>query len=444
MKKKSSITHILQEYLPDAQSIEFREPPHANRVVLYFLLSFLVVIALWATYSKIDKIVVARGRLITPIANLVVQPLEPSILKSINVRVGQVVKKGTVLATLDNTFVKADAGQIISRRDKFDIQSLRLEAELDGRTEIAGNTSSAMLKLQSEILLERQAAYNARNLQFEETIEALKASLLTNQQKIKILKKRLLVVQEHENIKVELVEKKIHSRDDLLTVKDKRLAVEQEYQQALNKETELKRQIAASKAERESYKKSLRKEIMEELAESLQKRDELNDQLSKATLRSSLVSLTAPMDSIVLEIAKLSVGSVVRDAEAMFELVPVGVELEAEVEVNPADVGHIRKGDEARIKIDAYPFQKHGTMKGTILNMSADTFSRKSVRGGGDEYYYLARISLDQIQLDGLPQPTLLLPGMTLTGEIKTGERSVISFFLYPVIRAFDESLRER
>lgn len=103
----------------------------------------------------------------------------------------------------------------------------------------------------------------------------------------------------------------------------------------------------------------------------------------------------------------------------------------------------IRIGDIARIKIDAYPFQKHGTVKGSVLNVSADTFSRQAATGG-QSYYYLARVRLEDTHLEHLPSPTHLIPGMTLISEIITGERSVISYFLYPVIRVLDESFRER
>jgi HlyD family secretion protein len=144
-----------------------------------------------------------------------------------------------------------------------------------------------------------------------------------------------------------------------------------------------------------------------------------------------------------LEIGKKSVGSIVKEAEPLFILVPLVALLEAEVEVGPSDIGEIRVGDAARIKLDAYPFQKHGTVKGRVISISADTFSRQNAMGGQD-YYYIARISLEDTRLVRLPIPTRLIPGMTLTGEIITGKRTVISYFLYPVIRVLDESFRER
>jgi HlyD family secretion protein len=182
---------------------------------------------------------------------------------------------------------------------------------------------------------------------------------------------------------------------------------------------------------------------MEKLSTALQSREEVNEQLAKAERRSELVTLSAPADAIVLEIGKKSVGSVVQGAETLFVLVPLDAPLEAEVEVSPSDVGEIRVGDTARIKIDAYPFQKHGTIQAEVANVSADAFSRQSALGGPASHY-LARLNLTDTVLQHLPSPTRLLPGMTLTAEIITGKRTVISYFLYPVIRVLDESLRER
>ena len=233
------------------------------------------------------------------------------------------------------------------------------------------------------------------------------------------------------------------SKASLLEVKAQRLEVERDYTVAVNRRQEILREIAATEAQREGFAKSWRQEAMEQLADTEQELAEVDEQLAKARMRSDLVNLTAPQDAIVLDIGARSVGSIVKDAEPLFVLVPLNAPLEAEIEVSPADVGEIRVGDTARIKIDAYPFQKHGTVTGRVGNISADAFSRATA-GGADAYYYLVRMALEDTTLRHLPSPVRLLPGMTLGGEIVTGKRTVISYFLYPVIRVLNESLRER
>jgi hemolysin D len=442
LARSDQTRELLAEFLPDAQAIEQREPRRSRRLTLYALLALVLTAVLWAALSEIDKLVIGRGRLVTPLPNLVVQPLEPGILKAIEVRIGEVVDRGQVLATLDPTFATADTDQLASRSATLAWQAQRLESELAG-TEVPEPGSGLQEQLQAGLLVERRATYAARLRQFEETIAALRASLETNRRDQEALARHVKSLADLEAMHKAMETKQMGSRANMLQVQADRLEVERNYTVAVNREQEIERQITATEAERETFATSWRKEAMEQLANTLQQLAEVSEQLAKARRRSELVTLVAPADAVVLEIGKKSVGSVVKDAEPLFVLVPLDAPLEAELEVSPADVGEIQVGDAARIKIDAYPFQKHGTIRGRVVNVSADAFSRQSAFGQ-DAYYYLARLRLEDTHLQHLPSPTRLLPGMTLTGEIKTGKRTVISYFLYPVIRVLDESLRER
>ena len=131
-----------------------------------------------------------------------------------------------------------------------------------------------------------------------------------------------------------------------------------------------------------------------------------------------------------------SVGPVVRNAETRCVRVPLDAPLEAEVAVSPADVGEIRMKDAARVKIDAHPFHKQGTITGKVGKVSAETFNRQGVLGGQASHY----LAPPAIPAEPHPAPARHDP----TAEIITGKRTVISYFLYPVIRVLDESLRER
>ena len=435
---------LLSEFLPHAQAIEWREPPRSSHVTLFVLIGMVLTAIVWASLSHMDKLVVGSGRLVTPLPNLVVQPLESGILKTIEVRTGQVVTKGAVLATLDSTFTNADTGQLQSRRDFLAVQAGRLESELDGQRFVKKPAPSSQNTLQGKLLTERKAAFDARMAQLGESIQRLRASLETNRNDQRILEQRLKSLQEIETMLGRLEKQQFIARTQLLEAEEKRLEVERDYRLAVSREKEIQREIAATEAERTAFAKNWRQDAMEKLSSTMQERDEVSEQLAKARLRSSLVTLTAPEDAVVLEIGKKSVGSVLRDAEPLFTLVPLNVPLELEIEVAPADIGEIRVGDASRIKIDAYPFQKHGVIAGKVSNISPDAFARQ-LPTGGQSFFYLVRINLTDTNLGQLsPGPTHLLPGMTATGEVVTGKRSVISYFLYPVLRVLDESMRER
>lgn len=436
---------LLGEFLPDADALEVRTPVVGSRLTLYALLAMLCTAVAWGSLSRIDMLVISRGRLVTPLPNLVVQPLEPGILKSIDVRIGQIVQAGSVLATLDATFASADSDQLHSRFTTLTLEIARLQAEIDGADTVpeTRNDQVPQRRLQEDLLNERRAAYTARLRQFQETVAAYQAALGTNLRDQEALADQVTSLADLETMHLALENRKMGSRASLLEVQSRRLALAREYTLAQNRAKEIERQIAATDAERESFVKSWRQDLFERLSEATQECDEVEELLAKARRRTELVTLTTPLDAVVLEIGKKSVGSVVRDAEPLFVLVPLNAPLEAEIEVSPADVGRITAGDAARVKVDAWPFQKHGTIGGEVINVSADTFSRDNAVAG-TSYYYLVRISLLDTRLKHLPDPLRLLPGMTISGEVVTGRRTVISYFLYPVIRVLDESLHER
>ncbi|MBT6429898.1 MAG: HlyD family efflux transporter periplasmic adaptor subunit, partial [Rhodospirillaceae bacterium] len=170
-------------------------------------------------------------------------------------------------------------------------------------------------------------------------------------------------------------------------------------------------------------------------------RARLSEQLKKSEYRENLVHLRAPARGIILSIAERSVGSVIRQAEQMFTIVPADVPMELQVNVMPRDVGLIQNGDFVRIKLDALPFQKHGTIVGKVRLISDDAI----VAEGGDatQTIYRTRIELGERNLRNVPSSFRLTPGLTGSADITVGKRRVITYFIYPLVRALDSSFRE-
>jgi hemolysin D len=428
-------------FLPDADEIE-RTPIHRGvPVTLYLLLTLFLAIILWASLSEIDQVVTARGRLVTPQPNIVVQPFETAQIRSLDVRMGQIVNRGQVLATLDPTYVTADLTQLRDRLASLDAQVRRLEAEQEGSIFKGKNGSDDLL--QASLDLERRGNYQARLRSLDETIGRLKASMMTNSKDIASLEFWVKSLREIETMNEDLYARKFQTRQSLLESRERRLAVERDLVVARNREAELARDLAGAEADKAAFVKEWRQKMLEELVNARRERDAAAEQVQKAELRSRLINLVAPEDAVVLEIAERSPGSIVREAEPLFTLVPLNVPLEAEVQIDSADIGHVKLGDPVRVKIDAFPFQKHGTISGKLAKMSQDAFVRKSVTGNPAESYYLGRVEFERISFRNLDKPARLLPGMSMTSEIVVGKRSVISYFLYPMIKAFDEAARE-
>jgi HlyD family secretion protein len=440
-RNSTEVRRNVIEFLPDADEIE-RRPIHGGiPLTLYFLLSLIIIAVLWSSLSEIDKVVNARGRLVTPLPNIVVQPFETALIKSLPVRMGQIVHKGQVLATLDPTFVVADLTQIQDRLNSLDAQVRRLEAEQEGREFQARNNSDDLL--QASLRRERQANYHARLLSLDESVGRLKAAITTNEREITSLEFWVKSLREIEAMNEDLFARQFQTRQSVLESRERRLGVERDLVVARNHDTELKRDLAAAEADRSAFIKEWRQKVLEELVEIRRERDSVAEQVQKAEMRNRMISLTSPEDAVILEIAKLSPGSIVREAEPLFTLVPLNVPLEAEVQVDSVDIAHVKVGDPVRIKIDAFPFQKHGTLSAKLTKLSQDSFTRQATTGEAAGSYYLGRIEFENMEFRNLKEPARLLPGMTLTAEIVVGHRSVISYFLYPMIRAFDEAARE-
>ncbi|MVW58371.1 HlyD family type I secretion periplasmic adaptor subunit [Massilia sp. NEAU-DD11] len=445
---KSSVTALDPtdiEFLPDADEIERRPLPPYARITVHALAAMLVCFLGWASIAEIDEVVKAQGRLTTPLSNIVVQPIETSIIRSIDVRIGQVVKKGERLATLDPTDADADQAQLRLKFDSLDTQVKRLEAELTGRgTPAETGKVSADTQLQDKLAGERRANFAAQMARLDENIAKTRASLDTNVRDQQVLGDRTRSLREVETMQERLVDQKFGAKVNLLDARNKRMEVERDYTLAKNQEPEIRRTLAGLEAEKRAFVNGWRQKIMEDLLNLTRERDATAEQIKKGTLRRDKVILTAPADAMVQDIAKLSQGSVAQAAEKMFTLVPLGTALDAEVQIDSLDVGHVKPGDVAHIKLDAFPFQKHGTLEAKVRTLSEDAFKRDTANAeSGTDAYYVSRIDLGGGKLKNMDPHARLLPGMTLTAEIVVGKRTVLSYLLWPLTKGLDEAIRE-
>lgn len=441
-KSKGAKAKTAVDYLPDADEIERSPLPRFAQFTLHILMGALVAFLLWASLAQLEQVVAAQGSLVNPLPNIVVQPLETSIIQSINVKAGQLVKKGDTLATLDATFIRADENQLRLRLESLETQAKGLDEELSGKSPAAVAADSADGQLQANIVSERRANYRAQKLKMEETSAKLRAALATNRRDQSLIANRLKALREIESMQEKLVAQKIGAPLQLMEAQIRSKEVERELTSVSNREQESLRELAAFDAEKTAFEKGWRQKTMEDLLTVSRERDALQEQLQKADKRHKLITLVAPEDAVVLDVIKLSPGSIVREAESFFTLVPLNVPLEAEVRIDSADVGYIKLGHPVHLKIDAFPFQRHGTLDGTVRTVSEDAFKREAGKGAGD-VYYISRINLTGTTLKNMVDKSRLLPGMTLSAEIVVGHRTVMSYIAWPLMKGLGEAGRE-
>jgi HlyD family secretion protein len=408
----------------------------------------------WATVSEVDRVVTARGKLITIDPLMVVQPLETAIIRSINVGVGQRVRAGEVLATLDPTFTESQEVATRERLNSMRAEAARLEAEIYGRPfppdPIDKSFDPKYVALQTAVYTHRRAEYMAAVSSNEADIARLEASFTTNQTVQQGLRERLKVIGQIESMRQELMALSAGSKLNLLTTQLDRMSLGDQLAEKKYQEKEIQQQVAAAREQREKYINNWVREGGEKLTQVQQEMATATQQLASAERRRSLVVLRAPADGVVLELGQRSIGSVAKEAEPLVTLVPLDNKVEAEVDIDSADVARLRVGDKVRVKLDALPFQRHGTIDATLRVITENSFQndKSGARAAdnkpdGQPSFFRARIALGPVDMRDVPKDFRLIPGMTTTAEIQVGRRTIISYLLDPIVRLFDEGLRE-
>lgn len=439
-------SRMVAEFQSDVAEIEQRAPPRAGRITLYCVVALIAAAIVFACVSRVDTIVTSQGKLITTRPNLVVQPLETSVIRDIRVKAGDSVNRGDVLATLDPTFSQADLDQLRSRLAGLDASIDRLRAELDGVEYIVEESANADQALQRKVFLQRKTAYDLQIQNYDAQIASAQANLKTAQDEEVVLSQRLDTMQSIEAMRNVLMAKEVGSRLNFLLSRDARLEVESNLARVRGSIVDNMHRLDKARADQKVFAAEFRRNAYQDLVDTLPKRDSATEELKKTELRRQLIVLHAPADAVVLEIANRTAGSVVREAETLFVLVPRDETLRVEVNVEGRDIGQVAVGQAVRIKFEAFPFQKYGTATGEVGVISQDSFLPDPKAEGArraSSPYYRVLVDLRDTHLRLPPERVQLIPGMAVTAEMKVGKRRVISYFLYPLLRGLDESIRE-
>jgi hemolysin D len=453
MKKSSSKnSKDILEYQPDAVEIEERPVSGRIRWVLYLILGTVIVTVIGAIIFKVDRFVVAQGRLVTTMPTIVVQSLNAAVVRSIDVKVGDVIEKDQVLVTLDPTFASADLSQLSKKSLGLGVQIRRIEAELQGKPFSARPEEGEDGKLQEQVLRQRQKIVDRNKKLADDKIAALRSKLSLNAIQRQGQEQQLKLLRDVEGTTA--MRPQIDNNEYRLRLLEAQKTRTQAVSAIENLKGEEQVTINELKQAESDWQRFLVEQDGKLMEQEVQLRNDLEkvvEDYNKAKRMHELVFLRSPQKAIVLKIAERSVGSIIQPAEPFVTLVPSNSDIEVEVDVQAKDIGRIRVDDPVRVKLDAFPFQRHDTLPGKVRVISEDAFSetQPGIKKGQTpeqepaDAFYRTRISLSSTNLRAVPDGFRLMPGMKVRAEIKVGRRTVISYFLYPVIRALDESMRE-
>src|SRR5262245_46808237 len=231
------------DYQSEARRIDERRVPRMIRSTLYAVAAVIVISIIWTAIAKVDRIVVAPGKLVTTAQTIVLQPLETSVVRSLNAKVGDIVHLGDQLATLDPTFSEADASQLREKVASLDPQIERLQDQLDDRPYAPPARPNPEERLQLAIYTQSMGEYRAKLDSFDQQIRQVEAQITTKKDDHEALDLRLAITSELESMRSELMQKGNGSKVNYLDAKAQRLQVERDMRLALNGKHELEQNL---------------------------------------------------------------------------------------------------------------------------------------------------------------------------------------------------------
>ena len=443
---------LLMEFESPSAALIARPVPAKSRYITWVITSMFAVMVVVMSTMKIDRIVSATGKVVATANNVVVQPLETSIVRSINVREGQLVRKGDLLARLDPTFTAADAGALESSVASLQAEVDRLQAEVEGREyRSSGNTPS---QLQLQIFWQRRGEVTAKTEGYRQKIDGAQTKVEQAQGEVSILKQR-------QSYAVDLLQRRLEgertgvtSQQQRLQAQDAAKEIEGRLNSALKTIDSSLRELGAVMSERDAYLQSVKNEAAQQFTEQGRKLSEARENLTKAKMRNSLVELHADRDAIVLSVANVNVGSVMASGDQFITVVPVDSPLEVEAILDGRDAGYVGVGDPVTIKFETFVYTLFGTAEGVVRAVSPDSFRNpladrskggrpQNQEEGAGAYYFRARISLDAIKLHDLPSSFRMTPGMPVIADVKVGQRTIMAYIFARVIPIASEAMRE-
>jgi HlyD family secretion protein len=440
------------EFQSPSSAITTAPIPRAARGTIWVISSMFAACLMAIGLIPIDRVVTAQGKVVSKVPLLVVQPLETSVVRSINVTEGESVRSGDVIAQLDPTFAAADAGALETQVSALQAEVLRMQAEATGQP-FTSTSSDPNLSLQVSIFAQRKSERDFKRETYQQRIDGLQAAVSRALADADGYRARKAVAEQIVSVRKQLEQHQVGSTLLSLTATDNLLETERGLANATETIESARRDLDALKAEREAYEQNWLAEVSQKLAEQTQKLADAREQLKKARLRNQLVELRASRDATVLTVAKVSIGSVLQSGDQFITLVPTDAPLEVEANVLGRDGGFVQAGASVAVKFDTFPFSQYGLAYGKVRTISADSFTGQddaktrsgsvSAKPDGVEPFYRSRITIDDVQLHGVPAGFRIVPGMPVTADIKIGKRTVLSYLLGRILPVASEAMRE-
>lgn len=372
-------------------------------IIIWVALAVIIVLITWASFAKIDQVTRAQATVIASDRTQEIQATDNGVLSELLVREGDDVKKGDLLAILEEERAKAALDNSATKAAALRARVARLEAEIFDRPL---NFPEEVQKY-TEYVQNQTELYNRRRQAITQDVASL--------QKMLELAKRELAMNEpllaHGDV----------SQADVIR---------------------LRRQVADIEAQITNKRNKYFEDAQTELTKTQEELESETEQLRDRTQVLEEKRLFAPVDGKVNNIAVTTIGGVVRPGDTIMQLLPTSSDLVVEAKVQPVDIAYVKEGQTASVKLDAYDYSIFGAMNGEVIYISPDTLMEKTPQG--DKPYYRVQIRIEGAQVAAREDEIIIKPGMTASVDIKAMERTVLSYLTKPITKTLSEGLGER
>ncbi|KAF7767601.1 membrane fusion protein LapC [Pseudoalteromonas citrea] len=429
----------LYEFLAPALEIEAAPPPQGARAIVWTLLVCIIIAIAWAYIGRVDIVAVAQGQLIPKQKVKVIQPLETSVVRGIHVHEGQRVEQGQLLVSFDPAITESNFQRIRLSTQDFS-QQIRRKQLLIARLNQVKLPSTGPLNPAQQALLEAELAeYRSERASLSSQLLRFEAELAGARAKLTQLDKVLPLVEERAQALEQLQVNKLVSREEYLEIKQTAIHNREQRHIELATIDTLQATIKATQQEQETLKAALIRTAQAELNQLEQELVNAQQELAKSQFLLNQNKLYAPVSGTVEALALSTLGEVVTPAQQLLTIVPAEDELIVEARLLNKDIGFTYQGQIVEVKIDSFPFTRYGIIEGEVLDVSTDAVEDEQLG-----LYFPVKVAINQqtIQVDGRVVP--LSAGMSVSAEVKTGQRRIIEFLLSPVVQHLDEGARER
>ena len=391
---------------PQRGDTAFLSPLRAAQVVdatprtswaLYLMALAIAAALAWAGLTRVDEITRADARVVPDGREQVIASLEGGILRELHVREGMQVEAGQDLAMIDPTRFESQQNEGQAKRLALKATIARLNAEASG----------GALKFPPEVAALHDmvdgetASFNARKRSMLEAVGSTHRS-------VALLQRELDVAQS-------MSDKGLMSNVEVIR---------------------LRRQVNDLELQAQERSNRFRQDASTDLVRVQTEMAQINEQLSGRADVLRRTVLKSPVRGLVKNIRSATIGGVIAPGAPVMEIVPIGAHILIEARIKPSAIGFVRVGQSVEFKLSAYDYTTYGGLKGKIETISPDALGDTERAASSDATYYRALVRAEPSTMRARGKPLPVMPGMTGTVEVRTGERSVMSYLLRPMLKS--------